>query len=110
MKRKKTEKTRLLLEEVCGSGFNETQQSVIAVILNSIHCGVRQEMASTLETISNYHYELNDCHSEFEVKPSDSTAVHRICGWALKSTSDRFEDITKRGRRKGEKRRSAFHP
>ena len=36
-----------------GSGFYETQQSVIAIVLNSIHCGVRQEMAST---ISNDHY------------------------------------------------------
>ncbi len=34
---KKTEKTRLLLKEVCGSGFYETQQSVIAIVLNSIH-------------------------------------------------------------------------
>ncbi len=50
-------------------------------------------MASTVETISNDHYELNDSHSEFDVKPSDSTAVHRICGWALKSTIDRLKGL-----------------
>ncbi len=56
----KTDKTRAILEEVCGSSFNETQQSVVAIVLNSIHNGLRQQMAGEVEQMSQSYYDGQD--------------------------------------------------
>ncbi len=71
---KKTDKTRTILEEVCGSSFNEIQQSVVAVILNSIHNGLRQQMAGEGEQMSQMYYDDEDIEVmgiEFEFVDGD---------------------------------------
>jgi hypothetical protein len=85
----KTEDTKALLqyamEKCCQLGVNAsdyTKRTVIAVILNAIYQGIQQQMANKIEGIS---FGTNEsCVTE----PSDVVALHRICGWSLKSAID----------------------
>lgn len=56
------------------------------MILNAIYLGLNHQMAATVETIPVSHNESTETEESF--KPSDDVALHRICGWALKSTLD----------------------
>ena len=86
---KQTDVTRTMIQQVCGiPGFNETQGSTVAIVLNAVHWGISQQMASSLEKISSSH---NEDAQPTEEKPSDDIAMHRICGWALKSASDHLK-------------------
>ena len=60
--------------------YPETQRTVIACILHSVHGGMQSQMAAEIETI-----EVEPSVSEL---PGDDTALYRIFGWALKSTID----------------------
>ena len=53
-----------------------------AVILNAIYQGIQQQMANKIEEISFGTSERG------MTEPSDIVALHRICGWALKSAID----------------------
>lgn len=84
-----TPETMDLLHKVLdnsGAGL-ETTMTVLAVILNAVYMGVHKQMAKMVENIS-----METSTSTEPVLPdsqlSDDTSLHRICGWALKSTID----------------------
>ena len=82
-----TPETIGLLDKVLdnsGAGL-ETTMTVLAVILNAVYMGVHKQMAKTVESIS---MEVSTSTGLSEGQLSDDTSLHRICGWALKSTID----------------------
>ena len=82
-----TEQTSLLLQNVHNSGVDKRiQQSMLAIILNAVYLGMNQQMTATVESISVALHDSTATDESF--KPSDEVAMHRICGWALKSASD----------------------
>ncbi len=87
---KKTTITQHLIEQLCGTGTNETQRSMVAILLNAVHWGISQQMTTSLEKISSSHHENIPATDE---KPSDDVAMHRICGWALFSASDHLKRV-----------------
>jgi len=55
---------------------------VTAIILDASYQGIQQEMANKID-------EISFCTSESSItEPSDIIALHRICGWVLKSVID----------------------
>lgn len=61
-----------------------TKRTLFVMVLNAIYLGLSKQMAETVEQISvNYQ---SACTGGS--KPSDDIAMHRICGWALKSVKD----------------------
>ncbi len=86
-KEKKTTITQHLIEQLCGTGTNETQRSMVAILLNAVHWRIIQQRTTSLEKISSSH------HENIDEKPSDDIAMHRICGWALFSASDHLKRV-----------------
>ena len=85
----KTDETRKLLQgihENCDVS-KATKQSLTAIILNAIYLELRH--VQTTETES--------------ALPSDDVSLHRICGWALKSTIDHFTKLSKQSLEKAAK-------
>lgn len=81
-------KQTLLMQVLDGCGVsNVTQQTLLAIILNAIHLGLCKQMAETVEEISSAIHESANLDSSSS-QPSDDIALHRICGWALKSAVD----------------------
>ena len=96
---KQTDVTKTMTQQVCGiPGVKETQGSTVAIVLNAIHWGISQQMSNLLEKISSSHHE--DTQPLIEEKPSDDVAMHRICGWALKSASDHLKARMKNAEQK----------
>ena len=58
-----------------------TKQTLLAIILNAVYLGLNHQMAETAEEISA----STQCANSL---PSDDVAMHRMCGWALKSMKD----------------------
>lgn len=91
-----TEETKLILQQSAVGNTtvsDKTQQTVLAIVLNAIFLGLNQQMASVVEEISSVSHNQTD----LEVfKPSDEVALHRICGWALKSVYDQLHSKSKR--------------
>ena len=78
-----TPETIAILKILDNSGAGlETTMTVLAVIMNAVYMGVQKQMSKTVEELSNVSAGIP------EGKPSDETSLHRICGWALKSTID----------------------
>lgn len=65
---------------------NATKRTVLATVFNAIYQGLCLQMAEAAEQISNSKHVAYG-----EAKPSDEVAMHRICGWALKSVSDQYK-------------------
>ena len=79
----RTPETVAILEVLDNSGAGmETSRTVLAVIMNAVYMGIRKQMSKNVEELSN----ASACIPEGQ--PSDDTSLHRICGWALKSTID----------------------
>ena len=57
--------------------------------MNIVYAGVAQQMAS--ESEQSFSTTTEVCTS-----PSDNIALHRICGWALKSAIDKVTEQLKR--------------
>ena len=96
---KQTDVTKTMTQLVCGiPGDKETQGSTVAIVLNAVHWGISQQMSNSLEKISSSHHE--DTQPPIEEKPSDDVAMHRICGWALKSASDHLKAQMKNAEQK----------
>lgn len=88
---KQTEETKILLNQVldnCGVK-NQTKQSLVAIVLNGVFLGISHQMATRVESLSVARHESIEKDEPF--KPSDDVALHRICGWALKSASDHLK-------------------
>jgi hypothetical protein len=85
-----TEETQSLLIQILDgcSVSDVTQQTLLAIILNAIHLGLCKQMAETVEEISSAIHESATDLDSSSSKPSDDIALHRICGWALKSAVD----------------------
>ena len=88
-KERHTDETQTLLIRILDgcSVSNVTQQTLLAIILNAIHLGLCKQMAETVEEISLAIHESANLDPASN-KPSDDVALHRICGWALKSAAD----------------------
>ena len=56
--------------------------TILAVVMNAVYMGIQKQMSETVEEISNIGAGI------LEGRSSDDTSLHRICGWALKSTID----------------------
>ena len=84
-KEAQTEETKALLIQILDglSVSDVTQQTMLAII----HLGLCKQMAETVEEISLAIHESADLESSGS-KPSDNVALHRICGWALRSAAD----------------------
>ena len=65
---------------------NATKRTVVAIVFNAIYQGLCNTMAETAEQISISKHVPCD-----KAKPSDEVAMHRICGWALKSVMDQYK-------------------
>ena len=65
---------------------NATKRTVLAIVFNAIYQGLCHTMAETAEQISISKHVPCD-----KAKPSDEVAMHRICGWALKSVMDQYK-------------------
>lgn len=85
----KAEETKGLLQsamEKCHQlGVNVsdcTKRTVTAIILNATYQGIQQQMANKIDEI------LFRTSESGITEPSDIIALHRICGWALKSAID----------------------
>lgn len=89
-KESQTEETQTLLIQILdGCRVSDvTEQTLLAIILNAIHLGLCKQMAETVEEISLAIHEGTSSLNSSSSKPSDDIAVHRICGWALKSAAD----------------------
>lgn len=66
------------------SASKATKRTLFAMILNAVYLGLCQQMAETAEKIS---LSSSTTSTDNISKPSDDIAMHRICGWALKSVS-----------------------
>ena len=91
-KQSQTEATAVLLSQLfdgCAAS-DSSQQTLLAIILNAVYLGLSQQMAKTVEEISlaTHESETTESGVSSSSKPSDDVALHRICGWALKSASD----------------------
>ena len=88
-KEAQTEQTQTLLIQILdGCTVSDvTKQTLLAIILNAIHLGLCKQMAETVEEISLAIHESANLESSSS-KPLDDVALHRICGWALKSAAD----------------------
>ena len=51
-------------------------------------------MSASIEAISETQHETECTESSGSFKPSDEVALHRICGWALKSAIDHVHTQT----------------
>lgn len=91
----KTDETRKLLQGIhdnCDVS-KATKQSLTAIILNAIYLELRQQMADEVEQVSIERH-VQTTETELAL-PSDDVSLHRICGWALKSTIDHFTKLSK---------------
>ena len=84
-KEAQTEETKALLIQILDglSVSDVTQQTMLAII----HLGLCKQMAETVEEISLAIHESADLETSGS-KPSDDVALHRICGWALRSAAN----------------------
>ena len=71
----------------------DTKRTVITLIMNTVYHGISQQMANEIEKISNPT--CSTSQEDTRVSPSDVAAIHRICGWALKSVNDNFDKQSK---------------
>jgi hypothetical protein len=66
-----------------------TKQTLLAMILNAVYLGLSHQMAETAEQIS---ITTQSAHSsDSSPSASDDVAMHRLFGWALKSTKDNLD-------------------
>ena len=83
------ERSQVCLEAGClypeSSESEDSKRTVITLILSTVYDGILKQMALELEKISQ---PTLDPEVTAPVQPSDETALHRICGWALKSVTD----------------------
>lgn len=66
--------------DVCVS--EDTRRTVVTLIMSTVYNGAAQQMAKEIEQTAEMGTE-DPCTSS-----SDDVALHRICGWALKSVTD----------------------
>ncbi len=63
---------------------DDTKRTVITLVLNTVFQSFSQQMANEIDKLSTPSTSQEDTI----VSPLDDTALHRICGWALKSVTD----------------------
>ena len=60
-----------------------TKRTVVTLIMSNVYAGISQQMAKEIEQ----SYSTNSVENA-DTSPSDDVALHRICGWVLKSVTD----------------------
>ena len=69
----------------------DTIQTVVILILNTVYKGIVKQMANKIE-----HTFCTATTDDTSTSPSDDIALHRICGWVLKSVIDKVSEQSKR--------------
>ncbi len=95
----KTKKTEgMVVVGLDHDASEDTKRTVITLIMNTVFQYVSQQMANEIEKLSTPAPSASQ-----EVSPSDETALHRICGWALKSVTDNLMKQSKEQSGAGDK-------
>ena len=68
-----------------------TKRTVVTLIMSNVYAGISQQMAKEIEQ----SYSTNSVENA-DTSPSDDVALHRICGWALKSVTDNVTQKSKK--------------
>ena len=78
-------------KEGVGDVSEDTIRTVVTLILNTVFKGIAKQMANKIE-----HTFCTATTDDTSCSPSDDVALHRICGWALKSVIDKVSEQSKR--------------
>ncbi len=76
-----------LFSDSCASV--DAKRTVLTLILSTAYEGILKQITVELEKVSQ------PIPNQEKVLPSDDTALHRICGWALKSVTDNVSEQCK---------------
>ena len=76
-----------LFSDSCASV--DAKRTVLTLILSTAYEGILKQITVELEKVSQ------PIPNQEKVLPSDDTALHRICGWALKSVTDKVSEQCK---------------
>ena len=81
-----------MYKESVGDVNEETIRTVVTLIMNTVYKGVVKQMADKIEHTFSTYTTTKDGSS---TSPSDDVALHRICGWALKSVINKVTEQSK---------------